>query len=205
MSTIAKPIRLSDSELDAVMTAAQPLAVEARDAFLQKVADALARCSEIGPGAVYRYIARNMDRLDPEMALAIVSVPVELSGVLESDRKVLVDKALQAQHGDAIVKTLELERAVGVAEHAVEAVRAEIARDVGVPDPHQWNQLAAPHEKRAVAPYLKKCQENGQEVIRVLKWNGNGGTWGQATQQDIAEGVYCGSFQEWQQARKEAP
>ena len=51
------PIRLSDSELDAVMAAARPLAVERRDAFLQQVAITLQRCGEIGPGVVHRICA----------------------------------------------------------------------------------------------------------------------------------------------------
>jgi hypothetical protein len=50
------PIRLSDSELEAVLTAARPLAVEHRDAFLQQVASSLQSCRELGPGAVYRAI-----------------------------------------------------------------------------------------------------------------------------------------------------
>jgi hypothetical protein len=51
------PLKLSDSELDAVMSAAQPLAAERRDAFLQQVAGALQRCGEIGPGVVHRICA----------------------------------------------------------------------------------------------------------------------------------------------------
>jgi hypothetical protein len=51
------PIRLSDSELDAVMAAARPLAVDRRDAFLQAVAGALQGCGEIGPGVVHRVCA----------------------------------------------------------------------------------------------------------------------------------------------------
>ena len=50
------PIRLSDSELDAVMAAARPLAVERRDAFLQAVAAAL-HGREFGPGIVHRICA----------------------------------------------------------------------------------------------------------------------------------------------------
>jgi hypothetical protein len=42
--------RLSDSELDAVMAAARPLAVEMRAPFLQAVAHALAGRDIIGPG-----------------------------------------------------------------------------------------------------------------------------------------------------------
>jgi hypothetical protein len=51
------PIRLFDSEFDAVMAAARPLPVERRDAFLQAVAGALQGCREIGPGVVHRVCA----------------------------------------------------------------------------------------------------------------------------------------------------
>jgi hypothetical protein len=51
------PIRLSDSELDAVIAAARPLPVERRDACLQAVAGALQGCCEIGPGVVHRVCA----------------------------------------------------------------------------------------------------------------------------------------------------
>jgi hypothetical protein len=51
------PIRLSDSELDAVMAAARPLPVACRDAFLQAVAADL-RGREVGPGTVHRAIAK---------------------------------------------------------------------------------------------------------------------------------------------------
>jgi uncharacterized protein YfaQ (DUF2300 family) len=40
-----------------------------------------------------RYTAQ-ADRLDPEMALAIIESPAELSGVLGADRKLLIDQAL---------------------------------------------------------------------------------------------------------------
>ena len=52
------PLRLSDDELDAVMLAARPLRPHDRDAFLQEVANALAGCSEIGPGTVPWLVAR---------------------------------------------------------------------------------------------------------------------------------------------------
>jgi hypothetical protein len=50
-----KPIRLTDDELSAVMSAARPLAVEMRDPFLQDVASLL-RGREVGPGTVHRAI-----------------------------------------------------------------------------------------------------------------------------------------------------
>ena len=51
------PIRLTDSELDAVMSAARPLAVEMRDPFLHAVANALESSKVIGPGVVARTCA----------------------------------------------------------------------------------------------------------------------------------------------------
>jgi hypothetical protein len=67
MSTIDKsPIHLTDSELSAVISAARPLDVSVRDAFLRDVADALANCKEVGPGAVYRIVAETQRRFfDP--------------------------------------------------------------------------------------------------------------------------------------------
>ena len=49
-------IRLSDTELDAVFAAAQPIAIDRRDAFLKAVAHALQGCAEPGPGDIHRAI-----------------------------------------------------------------------------------------------------------------------------------------------------
>jgi hypothetical protein len=51
------PIKLSDAELDCVMAAARPLAVEMRDPFLRAVAAALEGSKVIGPGVVARTCA----------------------------------------------------------------------------------------------------------------------------------------------------
>jgi hypothetical protein len=63
------PIRLSDSELDAVMAAARPLAPHLRDAFLQHVAGALSTCAEVGPGTVSRVCREAQKKFfDPPLA-----------------------------------------------------------------------------------------------------------------------------------------
>jgi hypothetical protein len=48
------PIRLTDSELDAVMSAARPLSPADRDDFLRSVAAVLASAPAIGDGLVAR-------------------------------------------------------------------------------------------------------------------------------------------------------
>jgi hypothetical protein len=49
-------LKLSDSEVDIVMRAAQPLDVADRDGFLRDVAAALAALPECGDGAVFRVV-----------------------------------------------------------------------------------------------------------------------------------------------------
>jgi hypothetical protein len=67
-------------------------------------------------------------------------------------------------------------------------------------DRHAFNQVAAPFEKSASAPYLKRFLEDGGEKIRVLKMNGNGGSWAEATPEEIAAGIYYTSYAEYQRA-----
>ena len=57
------PVRLTDSELDAVFAAAGPLDPDRRDGFLQAVAHALQQdcAGEVGPGTVAR-VCRELQR-----------------------------------------------------------------------------------------------------------------------------------------------
>jgi hypothetical protein len=50
------PIRLTDSELDAVLNAARPLPPRDRDQFLKDIAAELAALPMLGDGAVHRAI-----------------------------------------------------------------------------------------------------------------------------------------------------
>lgn len=57
------PLRLTDSEMDAVFDAARPLAPDLRDPFLRAVAHALQQdcAGEVGPGSVAR-VCREVQR-----------------------------------------------------------------------------------------------------------------------------------------------
>jgi hypothetical protein len=52
------PLALTDAQLDAVMRAAAPIAIDRRDAFLRQVAEELSRYVELGDGIVHRVIAQ---------------------------------------------------------------------------------------------------------------------------------------------------
>jgi hypothetical protein len=51
-----QPLKLSDDEMTALYRAAQPIAQDRHDEFLQAVADALGAEREIGPGVVFRVL-----------------------------------------------------------------------------------------------------------------------------------------------------
>jgi hypothetical protein len=53
---LARPISLSDAQLDAVMTAAEPLQPSERGKFLEALADALRQQGELGDGALARTV-----------------------------------------------------------------------------------------------------------------------------------------------------
>jgi hypothetical protein len=110
-------------------------------------------------------LTRNPDNLDPITAEALVTAPASLTGISKIHRQQLIDRALQAQHGDKIAELKELERAIEAAESAVEEIRLE----AGVFDPHKFNQLAAPVEQKVNAPWLKKFREKGVDVVRKIE------------------------------------
>jgi hypothetical protein len=135
----------------------------------------------------------NPDKLDPIEAEALVTAPASLTGISEAHRKLLVDRALQAQHGEAIAELQELDRAIEAAESAVEAARDEVRLESAVFDPHKFNELAAPVEAKTNAPWLKKFREGDAEVIRKIvipEGQKTGGAY-LATPEDIANGVFA--------------
>jgi hypothetical protein len=54
---MSTPICLTDSELEAIMSAAKPLQVHQRDGFLRDIAEELVKLPAIGPGSLHRVIA----------------------------------------------------------------------------------------------------------------------------------------------------
>ena len=142
-----------------------------------------------------------ISKLDPEIALAIVEVRPELSGVLAADRDQLLDRALLAQHGPAIQEVEELERGIELADRAISMAREELATEAGI-DLTKFNEAAAPYEKAATAPWLRKRIEGGVEVIRCVKLRdaGGGGVEVLATPEEIEMGQYFANYDEYRQA-----
>jgi hypothetical protein len=138
-------------------------------------------------------LTRSPEALDPITAEALVTAPQSLTGISEIHRQQLVDRALQAQHGEALSELQTLEKAIEAAASAVEMARDEIRLESGIFDPRHFNQLAAPVEAKTNAPWLKKFREGGVDVVRKIDI-GEGqktGTAPLATPEDIERGVFA--------------
>jgi hypothetical protein len=111
------------------------------------------------------YLIKRIEKLDPQMALAVMQMPAEITGVSPLQRDALIERTMQAVHGQTIAQIQELERGIELAERSVEASRDEIRRETGV-DPKTFNELAAPVEAKATAPWLRR--RPGSNEIRVV-------------------------------------
>ena len=145
------------------------------------------------------YIGKRRENIDPDLALAIVEMPAEFSGVLEGDRAGLLDSALRAQHGDAMKELQELERAIEVAESAVETGRDEVRQETGL-NAKVFDERAAPIEARSKSrtPWLRHMTIEGVEQIGVVDLDRKVGR--PATPEEIASGVFFRDFNEYQAA-----
>lgn len=115
------------------------------------------------------YFARHGEDLPTEVALAILEMPPEFSGVPKSRHDLLTERALTAQHGPDITEIAELEDAIAAAEGAVETGRDEVRLEVGVHDERKFNEMAAPIEAKHDAPWLRRSKSSsGAEEIRVV-------------------------------------
>ena len=68
----------------------------------------------------------------------------------------LMEQTLQAEHGRALTELRELERAIEVAEGAVEAGMDEVRVEAGVFNVRKWAELSAPFKATAFVPWLRR-------------------------------------------------
>jgi hypothetical protein len=132
----------------------------------------------------------------------------EYAKVLASDLDQIRERALTVQHGEeAIAELQELEAAIKVADDVIKVAREEVAFDVG--GNAKLDAAAAPYEKAATAPWLRKYRrytpgsddsDKGVEVI---------GVWDEtvkarvrpATEEEIANGVYYPNIEAYRRAQ----
>ena len=96
-----------------------------------------------------------------------------------------------------------LETGIAIADDVIAVARQEIAFDVG--GLARLNAAAEPYERASVAPWLKKFNEDGKEVVRVLRMIGNGpwdGRWLEPTPQELEDGVFYPDGDAYERAQR---
>jgi len=93
-------------------------------------------------------------KVDPDLARAVMEMPAELTGVFEMHRNALIERAVEAEHGDTIAEIRDLERGIELAERSVEASRDEIRKETGV-DQNTFDNLALPSSRSSTNPGLR--------------------------------------------------
>src|SRR5262245_17548728 len=136
--------------------------------------------------------------LDPDLAAAILQAPA-YSKVLASDLERLRDHALRTQHGDkALSEQRDLESGIAIVEQVLPLARDAIAQDVG--GGAALAKAAAPYERAATAPWLRKCKRYEPDPIspttHVRVAEEYVGVWREgvgfrpATEDETANGIY---------------
>jgi hypothetical protein len=155
---------------------------------------------EMSSDAQARYFATLGDNVPTEIALAVLELPPEFSGVPKSRHDLLSASALETQHGAEIAEIAELEEAIAAAESAVETGRDEVRLEAGGLDERKFNQLAAPVEAKHDAPWLRRHTDiRGAQEIRVV--DVDRGVERLATSEEIEQGVFYKNFDEYKERR----
>jgi hypothetical protein len=146
-------------------------------------------------------LTRSPEKLDPTMIDAILSAPASLSGVSPTHRQQLVDRAMQAQHGPALAELQTLEKAIEVAEAAIETARDEVRAETGITDRSKFDQLAAPIEQKTAAAWLRPVRRyadgtaahEGKAAVVDLDRRIER----PATEAEIETGIYAADYDEY--------
>jgi hypothetical protein len=150
------------------------------------------------PQAERDALTRNPDKLDPQMVQALIQVPIEMTGIAQTHHSLLVERALEAQHGEDIAAIKELDRGIELAERAVEASRDEVRKEAGV-DQKTFDELAAPIEAKQNVAWLRRKPGSGE--VRVVDLER--GVERPPTPEELASGIEAATLDEFN-ARKAA-
>jgi hypothetical protein len=185
-------IKNAKAELSELKAKVKPLATDKTDLVSAMLRAEMRDWLRSKPQAERDKITSDPEKLDPQIAQAVMEMPAALTGVSEMHRDALIQRAVQAEHGETIAQIEELERGIELAEKAVESSRYEIRKDTGL-DQRTFDELAAPIEQKQHSPWLKKVVENGKEVVRVVRWsdtNKSSGIFPLATADELANGQF---------------
>jgi hypothetical protein len=119
---------------------------------------------DMKPEQQSKFFGSQEGRLPPEILAAVLEMPPEFSGVPNTRHAMLMDQAIEAQHGPEAAEIAQLEEAITVAESTVETGRDEMRLEVGAHDKREFERQAAEIEAQYRPVWLRK---KGDQTVVV--------------------------------------
>lgn len=146
------------------------------------------------------YFVRNDGKLPNDVAMAILEMPTEFSGVAKSRYDLIMNAALETQFGPRMAEIDAMEEAIAIAESAVETARDEVRIEAGGVDEHKFNELANAVEQKHDAPWLRRGKDDtGAEAIVVVDLVQ--GVERPATPEEIETGMFYADFEHYRKGK----
>ena len=189
-------IRLAKAERDALRSKITLQKADKTDLVSAMLRSEMRDWFRSKPQAERDALTRNPDKLDPQMVQALIEVPIEMTGIAETHHSLIIERALEAQHGEDIAAIKDLDRGIELAERAVEASRDEVRKEAGV-DQKTFDELAAPIEAKQNIAWLRR--RPGSDEVRVVDLER--GVERPPTPEELASGIEAATLEEFN-ARK---
>lgn len=153
------------------------------------------RLASLDDKARHEFVSKHATT-NPDVGMAILEMPPEFTKVAGTDRELLVEATLEATHGEKLVELREIERAIEVANSAVEAGWENQVHQAEVFDLRQWDEMAKDIKAVEYIPWLAKS--GGEIRVKPLEGLMSGGSYGAplASPDEIAKGRYFASKQD---------
>jgi hypothetical protein len=184
--------RLAELEVETVVPT--PDQSEAASRLRDRIWRQIERIPE-GPGRDRAILS--LAEKNPVVADAIREMPQELAGVSASTYAEITSQLRETVHGPKLQEMEELREAIDIAQSTIDAADEDLRNEVGVHDPNKWRELTEHVKPEKPIPWLRKSAGN----IICLKPNGeNSMRAPQATEEEIADGQYFATREEWERA-----
>jgi hypothetical protein len=159
-----------------------------------------------------KYAMKHRD--NPEFRLAMIEARAdgEELGISEMLFKEMVNSAVEETNGPLLEEMKSEARDIEIARKALDSeysdIRKEaIAVDPAYADPDRFHASVTQAANLPEPLWLKKFEENGAEVVRALKMapDGTTGSWAQAAPNEIDNGFFAETREEFEKLKTAAP
>lgn len=144
-----------------------------------------------------RFLARA--DLATEIAVAVLEMPAEFSGVPRDQHERLRQRVLTERFGPELAELAQIELAIAAAESTVEIGRDELRLEIGGLSVHEFNALAAPIEAKHAAPWLRR--RGGEVHVVDLERRVER----QPTDEELAIGIFADTHDEYLKEQTTVP